>query len=210
MNSQPHSKFTSNGVLINFPSDTSSSSILDGVKKKPIRLPKIINRRTFPKIKSWMNVFCFNHSDILNSMNAAVLKKLLSDIEELFFFWLNSCKLRKDRLDEYKKRSHFFKIAQAELITVQNGPRPLTFEFDLPIPTIFCNEPLLLEQTFDWMNCKDSAIVTPDIKKYNMVWQQIHLEIPIPTLQETLEQIAQEQAFIEGILPPELNSESYF
>jgi hypothetical protein len=199
------SKFTTDGVNFFRDSAISDCSITkSGIKNPKSRPPKVENKKTFPKINSWMSVFLQHNSAILNSMPAAILQKLLSDIEELFFFWVNRCKVRKERLDEHKKRSNFFKIAQAELITVQIGPRKLTFELDLDTSNIFCGEPFFPEPTLEWMDCRGSAAVT------SVVWQPIHSEIPIPTLQETLEQIAEDQAFIEGILPPQLNSESYF
>lgn len=203
-----NTSFTTDGVKIYFPSAISGgSTTMGGIKKQQTRLPKVENKTTLPQFNSWMSVFLNHNSATLNRLDEYLLQKLLFDIESIFFFWVNGCKVRKERLDETKKRYRFFTIAQAELNTIIIGASPFTFYTH--VPPIFGEDAIIPEPNLDWIQLS-SASEAPPVVESRVVWQPMHSGVAIPTLEETLVQIAHDKNFVEGILPPEPISEFEF
>lgn len=196
-------KYTTNGVI--YPSNTpitvgAKSGI---IKPKRISIRKLAKPENFPEYLLYKSRFLAHYSHILNKLSASILEKMLADIDDIFFAWLNSCRARKERLDEQKKSQRFFRIAQAELNIAINGPGPLTQEFLMPLPDyLLLDDANLPEPNLDWMQHTIFTPVRPVIQNRRVHWGPIYSNFSIPTLDETLERIAQSQQEFAEILYP--------
>jgi hypothetical protein len=176
-----------------------SSPIKEEFKKEKRSAGRQLTATSYPHFKEFKNLFMVKYAVHLQELSEEDITKILKRTEEIFFAWMFAAQKEKRTSKEYK-RMKFFQFIKNELNAHLHGFGLLTQEFlPLSLPP-FADEHELVASVSDytWMVEKQPQEVTSsDIVAY---WQPTTSEIPIPTMEETLDLIARQQETIDGLL----------
>ena len=201
-------KYSSKGVNYLNPS-SDFSPIKGGCEKSKPSAGRQLTASSYPPFKEFKSLFIAKYAVYFQDVSEEDITKILKKTEEIFFAWMFAAQKEKRTSKEFK-RMKFFQFAKNELYSHLYGFGLLTQEFlpsSLP-PFADVHELVVPVSDCTWMfeqhppDATSSSIVT--------YWQPTTSEVPIPTLQETLDLIDRQQETIDGLLASQPLPDSEF
>ena len=184
-------KYTCSGVCF-LNSSPAFSAIKGGCEKSKPSAGRQLTATSYPPFKEFKHLFITKYTDHFQELSEEDITKILKKTEEIFFAWMFAAQKEKRTSKEYK-RMKFFQFAKNELYAHLYGFGLLTQEF---LPSSL--PPFADVNDFTWMvEQQPSDVPSSGIVAY---WQPSTSEVPIPTLQETQDFIAEQQQIIDGLL----------